>query len=86
MLSNEGVELTRDSQDTITSEDLRFRAFLVENGYDTSTMGNTDHVETSIFVKRRRTAAALDPDTPTHLPFSMPIALSTWSSLTMSPS
>lgn len=39
------MKLTWDLQDTITSEDLRFRMFLVENGYDTSTMGNADLVE-----------------------------------------
>ena len=33
-------KLTLDKQDTITSEDEKFRQFLEENGYDTSTMGN----------------------------------------------
>lgn len=33
-------QLTLGKQDTITSEDEKFRQFLEENGYDTSTMGN----------------------------------------------
>ncbi|OQD74014.1 hypothetical protein PENDEC_c012G06364 [Penicillium decumbens] len=33
------------NQDTITHEDARFRSFLAENGYDTSTMGNANRVE-----------------------------------------
>ncbi|KAJ5595080.1 Glycerophosphodiester transporter GIT2 [Penicillium hispanicum] len=32
--------LPKIDQDTITGEDERFREFLVQNGYDTSTMGN----------------------------------------------
>jgi hypothetical protein len=29
-------------QDTITTEDIRFREYLVENGYDTTTLGKRD--------------------------------------------
>lgn len=30
-------------QDTIEEEDIRFRAYLEENGYDTSTMGSKEY-------------------------------------------
>ncbi|KAL1960327.1 hypothetical protein VTO42DRAFT_8287 [Malbranchea cinnamomea] len=38
-------------QDTITTEDLRFRRYLEENGYDTSTMGNREQVSESTTTK-----------------------------------
>lgn len=38
--------LTFSVQDTITTEDLRFRKFLEENGYDTRTLGNKEGRET----------------------------------------
>lgn len=31
-------------QDTITEEDTKFREFLNANGYDTSTMGNSEQI------------------------------------------
>jgi nitrate/nitrite transporter NarK len=40
------VFLPTITQDTIEQEDIRFRAYLEENGYDTSTMGSKEYRET----------------------------------------
>ncbi|OOQ85192.1 putative metabolite transport protein [Penicillium brasilianum] len=44
--------LPQISQDTITSEDARFREYLTQNGYDTSTMGNPDQITTHVATAR----------------------------------